>query len=160
LPHHRMRCPNQPLPREIMTMDASTGRPFLIGTVSVLMGFVGIITTWVWMRRLYSAAPNQHNAYFSWSLGILAVLPAWLLVFVHLIPARFDGHSENTGAVVWLCSIALGLSGAIMSQARLRHLRDSAAGLSPSRAWSLGVWTMIPAWAAMLLALLTVLAAA
>jgi len=137
---------------------AGTGGPIVVGAISVLVGIVGIIGTRAWIRRPTTA--GQDNAYLFWSLGILAVLPAWLVVLVYLIPSSLDVRTHGTATVVWVCSIALGLAGAIMSDARLRHRHDSAESLSPGQAWSLGLWTMIPAWVAMLLGLTAVLVTA
>jgi hypothetical protein len=138
---------------------AGTGGPIVVGAISVLLGLVGIIGTRAWIGR--PTGPAHDRVYLLWALGILAVLPAWVVVFVYLIPSGIDDvRTRGTGAVVWMCSIALGLTGAIMSEARLRHLHDSAEGISPARAWSFGLWAMIPAWVAMLLGLVAVLVAA
>jgi hypothetical protein len=141
-----------------MMAGAQTGVAIVVGAVSVLAGVTGVIGTRAWIRR--PTTRDGDNSYLFWSLGILAVLPAWLVVFVYLIPSSLGVRTHGTGAVLWLCSITLGLTGAIMSEARLRHYEGSPEGLSPSRAWSLGLWAMIPAWGAMLLGLVVAVLAA
>jgi hypothetical protein len=141
-----------------MMAGAQTGVAIVVGAVSVLAGVTGVIGTRAWIRR--PTTRDGDNSYLFWSLGILAVLPAWLVVFVYLIPSSLGVRTHATEAVLWLCSITLGLTGAIMSEARLRHYEGSPEGLSPSRAWSLGLWAMIPAWGAMLLGLVVAVLAA
>ncbi|HXH81766.1 MAG TPA: hypothetical protein VNN07_02440 [Candidatus Tectomicrobia bacterium] len=130
---------------------AGAGTPLAVSAVSVVVGIAGIIATRAWIARSRDARDSPH---LSWSLGILAVLPAWLVAFVYLIPPGSDVRAHRAGAVVWVCSIALGLTGAIVSEARLRQLHESAGGLAPARAWFLGLAAMTPAWIAMLLGLL------
>jgi hypothetical protein len=133
---------------ELQRLDIAT---VVVGAVSILTGVAGVIGTRAWIRR--PTTTDGNNSYLFWSLGILAVLPAWLVLFVYLIPSGLGGRTHVSGAVLWLCSTTLGLTGAITSEARLRHYQRSPEGLSPGRAWSLGLWAMMPAWVAMLLGL-------
>jgi hypothetical protein len=141
-----------------MTPGAGTGAPLAVSAISILVGIAGIMATRAWIQRPASA--SRDSPYLLWSLGILAVLPAWVVAFIYLIPSSIDVRAHGTAAVVWVCSIALGLTGAIMSEARLRHLHDTAEELSPDRAWFLGLLAMSPAWVAMLLGLLVEFVAA
>jgi hypothetical protein len=133
---------------------AGEGGIIVVGVVSIVAGLIGIFGTRAWTRR--RAAIVQDEAHGFWLLGIVAVLPAWLVVFVYLLPSGPGMRTHPAGAAAWLCSVALGLVGAIASEARLRHGRSSALGRAPDRAWSLGLWAMIPAWLAMLLGLLAI----
>ena len=129
-----------------------------VGVLSVFGGLAGIIGTRAFVRRPRGLAHESLSVV--WSLGILAVLPAWLVAFIYLIPSGHSAPAHSNDTVVWLCSLALGLAGVLMSEACLRHGRESAGVLSPHRAWSLGLWGMIPAWVAILLGLLVELVAA
>jgi hypothetical protein len=145
-----------------MRLIAGASVPLVVGAISVLMGIAGIAGTRAWVRR--ATGTMRDRSYFFWSLGIFGLLPAWLVVFVYLIPTNVSvgGHGRGplgATAVFWVCSIALGLTGAIMSEARLRH-RNSTEGPSPDRAWFLGLWTMLPAWLALLLGLVVTLVGA
>jgi hypothetical protein len=139
-----------------MMASAQTGVAFAVGAVSVLVGVAGVIGTRVWIGR--PSTRDGDNAYLFWSVGLLAVLPAWLIAFIYLVPSSLGVRTHAAGAVLWLCSVALALTGAIMSEARLRRYQGSPEGLSPSRAWSLGLWAMIPAWGAVLLGLVVAVA--
>jgi uncharacterized membrane protein YsdA (DUF1294 family) len=133
---------------ELERLDIAT---VVVGAISILAGVAGVIVTRAWIRR---PTTTNGKSYLFWSLGIVAVLPAWLVLFVYLIPSGLGGRTHVSGAVLWLCSTTLGLTGAITSEARLRHYQRSPEGLSPGRAWSLGLWAMMPAWVAMLLGLI------
>jgi hypothetical protein len=85
-----------------MMAGAQTGVAIVVGAVSVLAGVTGVIGTRAWIRR--PTTRDGDNSYLFWSLGILAVLPAWLVVFVYLIPSSLGVRTHATGAVLWLCS--------------------------------------------------------
>lgn len=82
-----------------------------------------------------------------WALGLVALLPAWLVVFLTLLPDVPGTRLQLIPAVAWLLSAAAGLAGAIATEGRLRHLDESGLHPSPRRLWRLGVMAMTPSWA-------------
>ena len=82
-----------------------------------------------------------------WALGLLALLPAWLVVFVTLLPDAPGTRFRLGSAVAWLLSAAAGLAGAIATEGRVRFLDESGLHPSPRRLWRLGVLALTPSWA-------------
>lgn len=111
---------------------------------SVLAAILGILGTGVAMRRLSGGRPELY-----WLVGLLALLPAWLLEFVALLGIASASGSEGRRA--FLLPSALGLLGVILSDALARRLR--AAGQSRSRwvYWALGAAALTPGWAVTLM---------
>jgi hypothetical protein len=57
---------------ELERLDNAT---VVVGAISILAGVAGVIGTRAWIRR--PTTTDGNNSYLFWSLGILAVLPAW-----------------------------------------------------------------------------------
>lgn len=82
-----------------------------------------------------------------WAFGLVALLPAWLVAFVTLLPNVPGTRPHLIPAVMWLLSSAAGLVGAIGTEGRLRRLEESGLSQSPRRLWRLGVMALAPSWA-------------
>ena len=81
-----------------------------------------------------------------WALGLVSLVPAWLIVFVTLLPGVPGMRPQLISAAAWILSAAAGLVGAIATEGRLRHLDESGLQPSPSRLWRLGVVALAPSW--------------
>ena len=115
-----------------------------IVTSSLLLALAGVLATRAGLNRLATGSARDLHVY--WALGLLALLPAWLVVFVTLLPD--PGTRLRLGsAVAWLLSAAAGLAGAIATEGRLRFLEESGLDPSPGRLWRLGVLALTPSWA-------------
>jgi hypothetical protein len=53
---------------------------------SLLVGFLGLLVARVALRGLATAGCGR-DPHVYWSLGLLALLPAWLVAFVTLLPS-------------------------------------------------------------------------
>jgi hypothetical protein len=82
-----------------------------------------------------------------WAFGLVALLPAWLVAFVTLLPDVPGTRPQLIPAVAWLLSSAAGLVGAIGTEGHLRRLDESGLCQSPRRLWRLGVMALAPSWA-------------
>lgn len=117
---------------------------------SILVGVAGILATRAGTVRLASdGAPRDPHVY--WSLGLVGVLPAWLIAFLALLDDSPATRPALISAVGWILSVAAGLNGAIVGEALVRRRSESPEGLSPVRGWRVGVWSGTPAWAVALL---------
>ncbi len=91
--------------------------------------------------------PHAH-----WSLGLVGLLPAWLIVFVALLPATPAPRPQFVTGVAGMLSGATALVGVIATESALRAATESGGGDVPAaRSWRLGVLALIPAWAVGLL---------
>ncbi|HEV8306116.1 MAG TPA: hypothetical protein VGW35_00500 [Methylomirabilota bacterium] len=89
-----------------------------------------------------------------WLLGLLALLPAWLVAFVALLGASPTGLPETGGAArAFVTSSAAALLGAILTDHAVRRLDASGGGDRPLTCWLLGVAALVPAWLLALLGL-------
>ncbi len=111
--------------------------------LSVLLAVVGILATGRSIDRLGSSARDPH---VWWGVGIAALLPAWLVLFVGLLPDSPGARQHSASAVAWLLSSASGLVGVIATEARLRRLEESGHHVSARRFWRLGLIALAPSW--------------
>lgn len=113
---------------------------------SVLVGVLGVVGTWCGMVRLARTDPDRTADVF-WALGLAALLPAWLVVFVALLD-RLDGRRPDMSvAVWWILSAAAAICGVIVSHARIRGLQRAGEVLRPRTSWLAGVGAFLPSWA-------------
>lgn len=110
---------------------------------SVLLGLIGVLASRIGLTRLTAdGASRDPHAY--WALGLVTLLPAWLVAFVGLFGAT--PGVRPPGATWLLLSAAAGLIGAIATEARVRGTGDFAEAHHATRLWRLGVLAVLPAW--------------
>jgi hypothetical protein len=111
---------------------------------SVLLGLIGVLASRIGLTSLTAdGASRDPHAY--WALGLVTLLPAWLVAFVGLLGAT-PGVRPQPGAAWLLLSAAAGLIGAIATEARVRGTGDFAEAHHATRPWRLGVLAFLPAW--------------
>jgi hypothetical protein len=111
---------------------------------SLFLALAGVLATRAGMNRLAPGSGRDSHVY--WALGLAALLPAWLVAFVTLLPDVPGTRPQLIAAVAWILSAASGLLGAIATEGRLRRLAESGSPLSPGRLWGLGLVALAPSW--------------
>ena len=89
---------------------------------SVLLGLIGVIASRVGLTRL-TADDASRDPHTYWALGLVTLLPAWLVAFVGLLGTTPGVRPQLVSGAAWLLSAAAGLVGAIVSEARLSRSR-------------------------------------
>jgi uncharacterized protein YybS (DUF2232 family) len=117
---------------------------------SLLVGFLGLLVARVALRGLATAGSGR-DPHVYWSLGLLALLPAWLVAFVTLLPSTTGIRPQVVAGALWIVSTATALLGTILTESRLRQAEESNQGPTPAASWRLGVAALIPSWAIALL---------
>jgi hypothetical protein len=112
---------------------------------SLVLALAGALATRAGVNRL--AAGPARDAHVYWALGFIALLPAWLVVFLTLLPDAPGIRFQFISAAAWILSAAAGLVGAIASEGRVRRLDESGLPPPPTRFWRLGVMALAPSWA-------------
>jgi hypothetical protein len=112
---------------------------------SVLLGLIGIIASRIGLRRL-TAAGASRDAHAYWVLGLVTLLPAWLVAFLGLLGSTPGGRPQLVSGAAWVLSAAAGLIGAIATEARVREAGDIAGAQAAPRLWRLGILALLPAW--------------
>jgi hypothetical protein len=111
--------------------------------VALVLAVAGvIITRWGVGRLAASARPPA--AHVSWCLGLIALVPGWLVALVTLLGTRPGEPPQAATTVPWTLSTAAGLIGAIGSEARVRRAGDAP---PPTWYWWAGLTGFVPAWA-------------
>ena len=112
---------------------------------SVLLGLIGVVASRIGLTNLTAdGASRDPHAY--WGLGLVTLLPAWLVAFVGLLGTTPGARPQLVSGVAWLLSAAAGLIGAIATEARVRQTGDFAEAHQATRLWRLGVLAFLPAW--------------
>lgn len=113
---------------------------------SLVTGLVGVVAARLGTARLDRRGLTRQPEVF-WALGLAALLPAWLITFIGLLGSARDGRPGRS----LLLSVAAALLGVIVTDARVRRLRQAGGSCQAARYWRLGVWALLPAWAIALL---------
>lgn len=113
---------------------------------SVLAALLGVAVTAVVLARFRG---SDRNPYLYWVLGLVALLPAWLIAFLGVLGPIPVERPES--GVPLISSSSTALVGAIVSDALARRLRDSARPHGALTYWLLGMGGLAPAWAIALL---------
>ena len=117
---------------------------------SILLVLLGVVVSRLGLTRLITnAASRDPHAY--WAVGLMTLLPGWLVAFVGLLGSEAGGRPRLVAAVAWVLSAAAGLIGAIATEARVRGVGESAEVHHAERLWRLGVLALVPAWAIVLI---------
>ncbi len=121
-------------------------------TWPVLVGVLGVFGTGAMAAHLSRRASRRDPMQY-WLLGLLALLPAWLIAFVSLLGASTGRPSEGAVRIFWILSSSAALLGVIVTDAAVGHVRKPEGARRPLAAWLLGVAAFFPAWGLALLGL-------
>ena len=118
----------------------------LIVAASLLVGLAGVALTLAVLARLVgkTAGVDPHAC---WALGLVGLVPAWLVVLLALLGSLPAPRLQLVPAVSWVLSVAAALIGAIGTEGRVRAMSGLDDGQPPTRYWRLGVLAVVPAWA-------------
>jgi hypothetical protein len=119
--------------------------------VSLVVALLGLLATAAGRRRL-ERRPGPRDGHEYWALGLVALLPAWLVAFLALLPSAPGQRPQLVSGAAWILSTAAALLGAIATESRVRRAAELEDAAAPLRCWQLGVSALIPAWALALLA--------
>jgi hypothetical protein len=121
----------------------------LIDAISILVGLAGTVASRRAVARWAERRPDSDpHAY--WLAGFVALVPAWLVAFLTLLPTSTGPRPRFEPSALWVLSASAGLIGAIASEARVRAV-EAEGRVRPAAIWRLGLLGFAPAW---LLALL------
>jgi hypothetical protein len=109
--------------------------------VSLALGLAGALASRAWARRL-AARGKDRDPHVDWSLGLLALVPAWLLAFLSLLGPTPARRLQGWAEAAWILAAAAALLGAIVTEARVR----SEPGGDPATHWWWGLAALAPAW--------------
>ena len=111
--------------------------------VALVLGFLGIVVTRVSVGSLArSESPPDAHAY--WALGLVSLVPSWLVASFGLLGTTPGQRPEALGAAAWILSGAAGLVGAIFTEG---CVRDAEMLASPLQSWRIGLIGFLIAWA-------------
>src|SRR2546428_3524282 len=104
---------------------------------SVLVGLIGVVASRIGLTYLTAdGASRDPHAY--WALGLVTLLPAWLVAFVGLLGATPGVRPQLVSGAAWLLSTAAGAIGPLAPGARGRGTRDPAQAHHPTPLLRLG----------------------
>jgi len=121
---------------------------------SVSVGVLGICGTGLWLMSRSQQRDYGHPLRV-WCLGLVALLPAWLLAFLGLLAAP---TGQSVVAVLLppaaILSSGVGLLGVVATDAAVRRLHASGRLDGRVLYWLLGVVALLPGWGVALFGLL------
>lgn len=118
----------------------------VVTAASVALGLLGLAVTWQVTGRLERARPDTPPDLY-WTLGVLGLLPAWLVEFVALLDRLGGRFPDMSIAAWWALSSAAAVMGVIAGHAWLRRLAAAAGDRPPARrCWLTGALTLPAAW--------------
>jgi hypothetical protein len=132
--------------------------------VSLVLGAAGVLATRAGLTTLARTGGRDPHVY--WSLGLVSLVPAWVVAFLSLLGSSPRVRLEAVTAAAWILSAAAALAGAIATERRVREATEGAepgsaneddraggddrsdAGreLSPERCWRIGAYSFALAW--------------
>ena len=112
---------------------------------SALLGLIGVLASRIGLTYV-TADGASRDSHVYWAVGLVALLPAWLVAFVGLLGTTPGVRPQLVSGAAWLLSAAAGLIGAIATEARVRGAGDTAEAHLAPRLWRLGVLAFLPAW--------------
>jgi hypothetical protein len=116
----------------------------LINAISLLVGLAGIIAGLAVVPR-WAVRRTPEDPHIYWLMGVVTLSPAWLIVFVTLLPTAPGARPHVTSGALLILSAAAALIGAIATEAWVRSA-ESGRQLQPISLWGLGVLAFVPAW--------------
>jgi hypothetical protein len=117
---------------------------------SLLLAFLGLVATRTAVANLAAGAPAREPHVY-WLLGVVGLVPAWLVPFIALMGAVPTPRIYLSWAIPWALSSSAALIGAIVSEAAIRRGLGSDPPRAPARCWWLGALGFAPAWVIALL---------
>lgn len=117
----------------------------IVIAVSLLVALIGVVATWAAIGHV-AAGASERDPHVYWLLGLAALVPAWLVVFVALLGPTSRPQPEPVSAIAWVLSTATGLIGAIVTEGLLRRASESGHSRLPPACWRLGLLGFAPAW--------------
>ena len=117
----------------------------MIVALSLIIGIVGILGSRAYLTTL-TADGMSRDPHVYWALGLVALLPAWVVAFVGLLGTPAGAKPHLASAAVWMVSAAAGLVGAIATEAHVREAGDVVDAPLAARLWKVGLFTFLPAW--------------
>jgi hypothetical protein len=112
---------------------------------STLVALVALVASRAGLSRLSSTgAARDPHAY--WALGLVTLLPAWLIAFLALLGSTPEVRMHFVTGAAWTLSSAAGLVMAIATEARARAAGETVTVDRAPRLWRLGVLALLPAW--------------
>jgi hypothetical protein len=119
----------------------------VVALASLIAGTLGGLVTYAATTRL-AAGAAERDPHSYWALGLVGLMPAWLVVFVALLPTAPGGPIPLLSAVAWVFSGAAGLVGVIATEKTIRDTSRVRGGIGGARrCWALGALAIVPAWA-------------
>ena len=121
--------------------------------LSLLVATLGLVAS-RWASRVLARRDADRDPHVHWALGLVALLPGWIVGFVALLGSAPVRRPEPVAAVAWTVSAAVALIGAIATEARVRRRAETGDGATPAWQWRMGVLTLVPALLAVVVGLL------
>jgi hypothetical protein len=118
---------------------------FWVIASSIVLALVGVLVSLAGLRRL-TAGDASRDPHAYWALGLVTLLPAWLVAFIGLLGTTPGVRPHGASAATFVLSAAACLLGAIVTEARVREAGDSHTPSRPTRLWRLGLLAVLPAW--------------
>jgi hypothetical protein len=116
-----------------------------VAASSILLGLIGISASHVGLTHL-AADDASRDPHAYWALGLVTLLPAWLVVFIGLLGTQPGAKPQLGSGAAWVLSAAAGLVGAIVTEARVRDAGDTVEAHHATCLWRLGLLALLPAW--------------
>jgi hypothetical protein len=113
--------------------------------ISLLVGLMGVVASRAALGHLAVESPNR-DPHVDWVLGLVALVPAWLVVFLALLGPTSTPRKDLVSAVSWVLSAGAGLIGAIATEGSLRRASESGRLQGSLACWRLGLVGFAPAW--------------
>ena len=112
--------------------------------VSALVGVAGLLGSGALATRLGRREGRRPGA-GAWVLGLLGLLPGWLVAFWGLLGPT-AGRPRPGSEAAWILSSAAGLLGVILTDSAASRLREASEAPRGVTQWLLGVTALAPAW--------------
>src|SRR5262249_56960820 len=111
---------------------------------SVLLGLIGVVASRIGLTYL-TADGTSRDPHAYWALGLVTLLPAWLVAFLGLLGTTPGVRPQLVSGAAWLLSAAAGRTGARAPAAPVRAGGAVARAPPPPRAWGAGGGARPPA---------------
>ncbi len=116
----------------------------LIALASLAVGLLGLLATRAALLRLADRGPVG-DPHVPWALGLVGLVPAWLITFVALLGSSPAPRLPVWSAAAWIASSSAALIGTIVTEALVRSAGESG-GRPLTQYWTYGLAALLPAW--------------